>query len=247
MGLFLPLLLAWQTAWAGVTPSPQELVYEIRVGNQTVGTREVKVRMEDIEGDRGRFIESFTDIGGQVGPVLFSYQQRLTGFSTDTPASFHSVINENGLKQEVQGRWTSAGWTVTIVDSRESRTFDHPASWVDLSTVDLIDPGTKYVLGRYDNVKVLSAETGDIWEGGVSPIGTKTLTLSGRDVVVDGVSWASPEGRTEFWYNAEGHLVQYNMRLLGFRVEGTLKSPPPPGADEFRVATGSASVEEVSL
>ena len=157
------------------------------------------------------------------------------------------MINENGLKQEVQGRWTSAGWTVTIVDSRESRTFDHPASWVDLSTVDLIDPGTKYVLGRYDNVKVLSAETGDIWEGAVSPIGTKTLTLSGRDVVVDGVSWASPEGRTEFWYNAEGYLVQYNMRLLGFRVEGTLTGPPPPGADEFRVATGSASVEEVSL
>ena len=51
-------------------PGPQELVYEIRVGNQTVGTHEVKVRMEDIEGAEG-VIESFTDIGGQVGPVLF--------------------------------------------------------------------------------------------------------------------------------------------------------------------------------
>jgi hypothetical protein len=192
-------------------------------------------------------LESFTDIDAQVGPVHVVYKQRLTGFAATGPASFHSVIQENGEALEVQARWGHDAWTVTVVDRRASRTTDYPTAQLDLSTVDLIDPGSRYSISRMTSARVLSAETGDIWEGDVSPMGTKEMALAGRHVTVDGFVWMSPEGRSEFWYSGEGYLVQYNMRLLGFRVEGTLIAAPPLGPDEFAVGLGAAQVDVSTL
>jgi hypothetical protein len=245
MGL-LPLLLSWTAALASA-PDAKSLVYDIQVGETTVGTRTTTVRAQDVDGAPGRMIESFTDISAQIGPVTFTYRQRLTAFATRAPASFHAVINENGEPHEVQARWNGGGWMVTIVDRGGIRTVDHPAERVDLSTVDLIDPETHYQIGRYAHVKVLSAETGDLWEGAVEPLGPSSIPIGGQAVQVDGVAWLSPEGRTEFWYDSEGYLVQYNMRLLGYRVQGKLREPPPPGPDEFRVGLGTIKVDEREL
>jgi hypothetical protein len=239
----LPALSALMITAALAVPPDRTLTWDVRVGNSSVGTRTASIHYQMEKGKLVRVIESWTDLQGAVGPVSFSWQQRLTIWGGNEPAAFHSVIKENGAPREVQGRWEPMGWTITTVDRRAIDTRDVPSQFVDLSTADLMDPGSRYSLFRHDHVKLLSAETGDVWEGGVEPIGTKELSIAGQKVPVEGVAWMSPEGRTEFWYNSEGWLVQYRMRVLGFEVEGVLKDAPPPGVDEFPVILGGAKVQ----
>lgn len=238
---------ALSVALAGL-PSDQDLVYEVRVGAQVIGTRTAHIHWEADKLRVTRVIESFTDLKGTVGPVSFAWQQRLTISGTNDPASFHSVVKENGAPREVQGRWDPViGWTITTVSRREALTRDVPSMYVDLSTADLIDPGARQTLLRLDYARILTAETGDVFEGAVEPIGDKELTIGGKSVPVEGVAWMSPEGRTEFWYSSEGYLVQYRMRVLGFEVEGVLQRPPPPGLDEFPVPLGGGRVQVSDL
>ncbi|HMV67548.1 MAG TPA: DUF6134 family protein [Myxococcota bacterium] len=234
-------------AAALAVPPDRTLTWEVHVGSATIGTRTASVHYQVERGKLVRIVESWTDLQGSVGPVSFSWQQRLTLWGGSDPAAFHSVIKENGTPREVQGRWDPMGWTITTVDPRAVATRDVPSRFVDLSTADLIDPGSRYSLFRLGTAHILSAETGDVWEGPVETIGTKELTIGGQKVPVEGVSWVSPEGRTEFWYNSEGWLVQYRMRVLGYEVEGVLREPPPPGVDEFPVIMGGAKLQVTPL
>lgn len=236
------ILLAALALAAPALPPERTVTWELTVGGRPIGTRNATVRYEVQRGKTVRVIESWTDLAGAVGPVNFTWKQRLTAVAGRTPASFSSVVQENGSPSEVQGRWEPQGWVVTTVDRRQVNTRDVPGQYIDLSTADLMDPGSRYTLLRYDHVKLLSAETGDIWDGAVESLGPAEITIDGKVVPVEGAAWMSPEGRTEFWYNDEGYLVRYRMRLLGFEVQGLLTDAPPPGADEFAVPISSPQV-----
>jgi hypothetical protein len=240
-------LLSLTTALAAL-PADQRLVYDIKIAGKTVGSRTLTIQYEDeASGPATRVLEAYTDIDGRIAGVGLSWRQRVTAYSAGTPASFHAVIDEAGRPHEVQAAWTPAGWRLTTVDRARARTTDVPGYSVDLSTVDLMDPGSRYPISRYDSLKVLSSETGDIWEGTVDPLGEDTLTVAGTQVAVRGYAWNSPEGKSKFWYDDEGFLVRYEMRVLGVAVEGVLRTAPPPGPDAFPVALGSTRVDVEDL
>lgn len=243
----LPLFLAFTTALAALPPD-QRLVYDVSVAGKVVGSRSLTVRWEAADkGPPTRVLEAFTDIDGRVAGVELAWKQRVTAFAAGTPASFHAVIDESGSPHEVQAAWTPGGWRLTQVDRSRARTTDVPGYQIDLSTIDLIDPGSRYTLSQYDTLKVLSSETGEIWEGKVAPLGDSTVDISGRKVAVTGYSWTSPEGKSSFWYDDEGYLVRYEMRVLAVKVEGVLRSPPPAGPDVFAVSLGTARVDVEDL
>jgi hypothetical protein len=210
-----------------------KLVWKLKAGGVDVGTRSATIKIIPTEGTTERIIESFTDVRGKIGPVDISYQQRLTAFAADEPASFQSVIRENGAAREIQGRWGGNGWTIVIVDGRRVRSWEAPVQRIQMSTADLMDPLSRVPLSRYTKASVLATETGDVWEGAVTPLEPATLRIGDRDVDVSGVAWESPEGRVVFWYDADGWLVKYQTRVLGILVEGTLTTAPPRGADAF--------------
>jgi hypothetical protein len=214
---------------------PHELKWEIRAGGAVIGTRKATVKYQPSGGDVSRIVESWTDIRGRVGPVDVDFQQRLTMFATNGPSSFHAVIDEDSIPREVQARRSSGGWTVSVADEKRVRTWTAPDHQIDLSTADLFDPLTRVPISGLENARVLSAETGDLWEGTVEDLGSDKVTVDGTRIPVTGVAWNSPEGRNEFWFSSEGFLVRYQVRVLGFVVDGTLIDPPPRGADEFPV------------
>lgn len=240
-------LLALLTLSATAATTEHQLQWELRVGGQRVGTRNATVKLIPVEGDVQRIIETWTELNGTLGPMDVHYKQRMTIFGERDPSSFHAVMDENGEPREVQARWGPAGWTVTVADRRRSRTFDAPIQRIDLSTADLLDPLSRVPLAHFDFARVLSAETGDVWEGAVQKLGPSTLEIAGKRIPVTGVAWTSPEGRSAFYYSNEGYLVQYQMRLYGFVIEGTLTSPPPPGLDDFPLGVGTGRVDEAEL
>ncbi len=240
LALLIPVALA-------ATPPEHTLTYDISIGGKAVGTRTLTVRYETDDGATQRVLESFTDIDATVIGQSLRFRERLTGFAGNTPASFHAVIEENGSPREVQAGWRPQGWTLTTVSRTRARTSDVPSYSIDISTVDLMDPGTRYPMERFETLKLLSAETGDIWQGDVSRLGADTVKIGATEIDVSGFSWASPEGPTRFWYDGEGYLVRYEMRVLGVRVEATLREPPPAGPDAFPVGLGSAKVDGQEL
>lgn len=231
------------------TPAITEhkLVWKLRAGGMDVGTRSATIKLIDANGTTERIIESFTDVRGKVGPVDLSYQQRLTAFAADEPAAFQSVIRENGVAREIQGRWGGNGWTIVIVDGKRVRSWEAPVQRIQMSTADLMDPLSRVPLFRYTKANVLSTETGDVWEGTIEPLEPAMLRIGDQDVSVSGVAWESPEGRVVFWYDVEGWLVKYQTRVLGVLVEGTLTAAPPRGADAFDSLIAPAVVGEQDL
>jgi hypothetical protein len=195
-----------------------------------------------------RIVESWTELSGNIGPLRVNYRQRLTGHAEGSdPASFQSVIDEDGALREVQGRWSpSAWWVVTTADGR-SRTVEVPINRIDLSTVDLVDPGSGLQLARFDEARILSAETGEILSGPVSELGISDIMIGATSVQVSGFAWDSPQGRSSFFYSADGFLVRYETQMLGVPMEAQLEQPPPGGVDDFPVASGRPAIEEIPL
>ncbi len=100
---------------------------------------------------------------------------------------------------------------------------------------------------RYPQAKVLSAETGDIFDGPVHGTGAGEISIGGVPVPVTGVEWTGDQGEGRFWYNNDGYLVRYELVVLGRRLVGTLREPPPLGPDAAPIAPPGESVQEIAL
>lgn len=243
----IPLLLAL-VAPAAADDLQHDLSWDLQVAGKDAGKRDISVKYVNTGDGMRRILESWTEVEGQVGPIQVVFRQRMTAHTaTRTPGSFHSVTEANGVPGEVQARWTPAAWWVTTNVNGHARTLDMPTDRIDISTADLMDPSTSFPLGRYDKVRILSAETGEIYVGDVGDLGNKDIVIDGKKIRCQGWSWDAPVGKSEFWFNADGFLVTYTMHVAGVEVTGTLADPPPPGVDDFPVAVGGPSIEVIDL
>jgi hypothetical protein len=245
--MFFLLLASLTTAFA--EDQQTMLTWDLAVQGKPVGTRTVTIKYVSDGVATRRIMESFTDVNGQVGPIRARYRQRMTAhIAPGEPASFHSVVEENGKLMEIQGRWTPSAWAVTTTVDRKSRSTDLPLTRVDLSTADLMDPYTRVGLDGRKEARILSAETGDVQMGTVEPLGVEELKITGTPVQVTGWRWTGPQGVNTFWYSADGFLVKYQTQLLGIVLDAVLHDPPPGGVDDFPVAAGNGrSIEVLDL
>ncbi len=224
------------------------LQWSLSVRGQPVGTRDLTVKY--VSGDSGtnRILESFTDLNGTVGPIKMRYRQRLTAhIDAREPASFHSTVDQNGSMMEVQARWTPSAWTITTTADGRSRTIDMPLNRIDISTADLMDPHSRLAVSRFDQVRVLSAESGEVTSGPVDKLGVSDIVVAGESVQVTGYAWTSPQGRSELYYSVDGFLVRYTTQLLGIEIEAQLVKPPPGGIDDFSVFIGPPQAATAEL
>jgi len=129
---------------------------DVAVRGSTIGTRTLTIKYVQGEAGTNRILESFTDLNGAVGPIKVRFRQRLTAhIDAREPASFHSVVDQNGSLMETQARWTPSAWLVTTTADQRSRTVDMPLNRIDLSTADLMDPYSRLPLSHYEEVRVL--------------------------------------------------------------------------------------------
>ena len=241
-------MLALLLALASAAETQQSLTWDLMVQGRPVGTRKVTIKYVSEGVATRRILEAFTDIDGQLGPIRARYRQRMTAHvAPGEPASFHSVVEENGRLMEIQGRWTPSVWMVTTTADRRSRSVDYPLDAVNLSTADLMDPYSQVSLDRLSNARVLSAESGDVFQGPVVSLGVEELSIAGTPVQVSGYQWTSPQGASSFWYSTDGFLVKYQTQVLGVTLDAVLHAPPPGGSDDFPVAAAGASLDVSDL
>lgn len=225
----------------------QDLAWTLSIGDTAVGERTLSVRYTPTEGGYRRVLEAKTEIDASAAGIPFTYRQRITAHAHDRPASFHSVVEDNGEPREIQGRLVSGGWMVTVVDQGRSRSWDLPSSKLQASTADLFDPMTNVPLTGFSELDMLSAETGEVWHLSVERLGPDTVEIAGVEVPVEGVAMMPPEGKWELWYTTDGVLVKQRYKWLGRTLEAKLKSPPPVGVDDAPVIVSGPEVEEVEL
>jgi len=224
------------------------LVWDISAGGARIGTRNLVVRYLDGEAGTSRILESYTELEGQLGPTRLRWRQRMTAHvDAREPASFHSVIDHDGTPIEVQGRWTPSAWVVTTLANGRPRTVDMPLTRIDLSTADLLDPDTRFPLSHFSDIRMLSAETGEVLTGPVEQLGVREITIAGKPLAVTTYAWTSPQGRWELSYSTDGFLVRSVTQLLGITLEAQLREPPPGGIDDFPVSGGQPEIEALDL
>jgi hypothetical protein len=241
-------LCLWSVGVADAATADSQLVWTLSVKGQVVGSRQLTVKYLEADGGTSRALESYTDIDGTIGPLKVHWRQRLSAhIDAREPASFTSVVDQNGQVVEVQGRWTPSKWAITTTANGRSRASDLPLNRVDLSTADLMDPYTLLPLAHYSTAKILSAETGEVLEGPVENLGVSEIKVKGAPIQVTGYAWTSSQGRSEFYYSADGYLVKYKTQLLGVDLEAVLAEPPPGGVDDFPVASTRPKVEVLDL
>ena len=223
------------------------LKWNIAIGGEPVGERTLKVRyLPDEDGTR-RVLESLTHIEASVAGMSYRFDQRLTGHAGTTQASFSSVLNENNEPREVQGRPTPIGWTVSLTERGRTRGWELESGAIDLSTADLIDPGSRHHLSALEQVHLLSAETGEVIEGTVEKLGSKPIQVKGVTIHTEGIAIVGDRGRSEFWYSADGVLVRYQLNAMGQALVATLVDLPPAGVDDTPVHIGGAGITETDL
>ncbi len=223
------------------------LEYQITVKGQPVGTRVVDIHLDESGKEPVTILSARTRIDATIGPVSYRYDQRLTASTEGGPASFQSVINDNGTSWELQARRIGGRWLLAEQTTRGPRMREAAGHEIDLSTADLMNPWSAVPLKDLSDLQLLSAETGDVWQGEVTAVEGKVVKLGKRRVAVQGLQWRSPEGPATFYYDAEGVLVRYEMRLMGLSIQASLTHAPPKGPDTFAVPIGSPTVDELPL
>lgn len=222
---------------AGASDQPEQLTWQLTLNERAVGERTVSISKDSFGGVELRTVRSDTQVDASVLGIDLSMRQRMTANADIGPASFISVVEQGGVTAEVQGRKGFAGWVVSVASGGKSQSETLPGSAIDLSTADLIDPGTRVPLSRFSDAKLLIAETGVVVNGTVEPLGPSEVQVGSVTVPVEGYRWVPEEGPGKKhgytgFYSSEGWLVRFETVLYGQRVSGLLTEAPPQGADD---------------
>lgn len=234
LSLLIPLLAALSPAALALeTPSldridSQTLLYDLRVGDRAVGTREVKLSWMATDSGEVRLIESYTELQVPLPTGEFSFVQRASARVSNRDASFTSTVSENGRLREVQARQRSSGaWKVTVIEDGELKQGTLEAGQVDLCSLELLDPVRHGELTGRARAEVLAAETGTLLAGAVQDLGEGTVTLGGQSVPVHRWSWTPTAGPVELAWSLDGVLVSYTSQWMGKELKAVLREPPP--------------------
>lgn len=226
----------------------QDLTWNMTVDGKPVGQRTLTIKFETAQdGTKFRMLESWTEVDGSAIGLPYKFRERVSARADREPAAFGAVTEAAGQRGHVQARRGASSWTITTAGGGREYTRDVPAGNIDLSTVDFLDPRSKVPLSRFDHVRILSAETGDIWEGDVVRLGPSTVTVAGESIPVDGLQFTTSDGKGALYYSSDGYLVRYDMTVMGKTLVGTLTAPPPADPDDAPVTTSSGGIEEVPL
>lgn len=241
------LLLLALLQSASAADLTQELSWDLTVEGKKVGERTLTVKYLPADEGMRRVLESTTHLDAQPIGLGYTFEQRLTAHAGEGPASFHSVVKDNGRAREIQGRTGINGWTVSVVERGRTRTWDLPFAQVDLSTADLLDPQTRVPLAQLETADMLSIETGDVMAGKVERLGTIDIDVDGKPVPVQGLEWSSDTGTARFYYTSDGVLVKYEQQVMGKTVQAMLQKLPPPGVDDAPITTTGSGIQEETL
>lgn len=224
------------------------LVWDLTVNDTHVGQQTVNIKYHRSGVNLRRVLETWTELNYEERRQSIQYRQRMTAdLNGQYPAAFHSVVDVNGTRREVQARWTPASWWLTVITASRDRTAQVPIHRIDLSTADLLDPEAPRALGHYERVRLLISESGDVIEGVVKRLGSTTIKLGEESIVTTGLVLESAQGRSTFFYSADGYLVRFEIWLMGYAIKGLLTAPPPGGVDDFPVDIAQPKIDVIDL
>ncbi|MCB9780499.1 MAG: hypothetical protein H6742_18175 [Alphaproteobacteria bacterium] len=229
LSLLLPAALLASPLAAAQDPSAPEawdLTYDLRVGEQPVGTRTVTITF--LPNDR-RIIESYTELAvGLPGAAQWTMVHRASATTSAAGASFTSSVDENGTVREVQGRQRRDGsWMVSVVEGGTVRQDTVAAGRIDLSSLELLDPVRRRELTGRGTAGVLAAETGTLLSGPVQHRDEGVRTIGGQAVPVDVWTWTPESGAVTLSWSLDGVLVGYESAWMGKKLQAVLRDPPP--------------------
>ncbi|MEL6346041.1 MAG: hypothetical protein AAFV53_23220 [Myxococcota bacterium] len=215
---------------ANAADAEQSVVFDLLMDGAVVGHRDVSVRYlapETPQGKETRILETFTEMDVEIGGWGFALTNRSTGMASASKSSFTSSLSTNGKVSEIQARRRGDGsWEGTAHYADGIQAIALRRTEVDLSTLDLLDPGRSMLLRDGVRLRVLSAETGQVMTGVLKDLGEDTLTVGDREVVVHRWLWNPPEATFELAWAESGLLVDWSATFRGKRLDADIRALP---------------------
>jgi len=224
----LLILLAMLAAFEPIAHAEtRELIYDMVLDGSSVGRRRVTLRYLPGEHGEIRMVESYTEFSVLLGRRPFTFVQRLSGMGAPGPSGFVSSMREGGRPEEVQLTERLDGWRISLASQGRLKSWDLPAGSFEATSLTLVDPDAAVeVVSSATTLRVLSAETGNVIEGPIEPLGAATLKIAGQPLNVTRWKWTLPVGPVELSYGPAGHLVAYTVLVAGKTVEVQLQAVP---------------------
>lgn len=227
----------------------QNLRYTLSVNDDVVGYRTLKIRYMPSEYGEKRFIESWTEFQIQILRIPFAYKQRLSGLAKSKLMGFSATMAEAGFLREVQLVRQPEAWSVSHAEKGRTWTMPLELNAFDATSLTLVDPGASGYLENLLRLRVLSAETGKVLEGGLADQGKSTLNIGGQDIMAQHYTWRLDSGDIALAYAESGHLLRYTVSVGGKTMIATLDALPASRTFEEDMPTSliSGSIEEEAI
>lgn len=229
-------LLRWlvTTAMALLLVAPpalaeeQALHYQLLAADRAVGSRDATVKYLPTGSGELRLLEAWTSLLLPLPKGTLRYEQRL-GARFGGDRSFVASMATNGEVREVQARQEADGtWSITVASAAGAYERRLEAKAIDLTSAELFDgERALQTLQAIQQLRILSAETGEVLEGPLEALGPSTIGVGPDEVEILRFRFTPPEGSMTLAYTHEGWLVAYDYGILGLLVGARLEKLPP--------------------
>lgn len=201
------------------------LTYDLFLAGKDVGDREVTVRYIPRDDGERRVLSVVTRVDTPAGTA----KCRQSGQSSPRGANFTTSLQVGDARSEVQGIEAPSGaWQLVVADATGVHDATLAPARVQLTTLDLFDPGRTRLLVDAGKIGLLLAETGALVEGELAAGTPTTVKIGGKALPGTRYALRTAEGEAEFVVDAEGVLLRSTLTFLGGTFETVARTAPTP-------------------
>ena len=228
------------------TAEEQRVVYDVYIGKDDVGDRELSVRYLPRDDGERRVISLVSSATTPIGAM----SARASAQSGPRGASFTSSLKVGEAVTQVQGvSLPDGGWQIIRSDATGVYESTLAADQVRLTTLDLYDPGRARLLQQPGRIHLLVAETAELVDGNLLAAEDVSVKLDGRTVQATRYTIEEDGEKSNFYFDADMILLRAELYTFGATLVTKVRTLPEPrnyGTIEA-IATPGEGIKEAEL
>ena len=203
----------------------QRLVYDVYIGKDDVGDRELTIRyLPRDDGER-----RVTSLVSTATTPLGAMSARASAQSGPRSASFTSSLKLGAAVTQVQGvMLPDGGWQVIKSDGTGVYESTLSPDQVRLTTMDLYDPARARLLSVPGRVHLLVAETAEIFDGNLLAPEEVSVKIAGQAITATRCTIEENGEKSNFYFDSEWILLRSELSTLGATLVTRARSLPEP-------------------
>ncbi|MBM4390962.1 MAG: hypothetical protein FJ090_07545 [Deltaproteobacteria bacterium] len=224
----------------------QRVVYDVFIGKEDVGDRELAIRYLPRDDGERRVISLVSTATTPLGAM----SARASAQSGPRGASFTTSQKLGESLSQVQGvLLPDGGWQIVRSDATGVYESTLSAEQVRMTTLDVYDPGRARLLTVPGRIHLLVAETAEMADGNLLAPEEVSVKIDGKTITATRCTIEEDGEKFNFYFDAEMVLLRSDFYLYGAQITTKVRTLPEPrnyGTIEA-IASPGAGIKEAEL